>query len=155
MSRAVLRAVYAPEFLSFLPAAFGAVLRKRLERGFARHRNASNPYVRALLLGDVSQETQAATRPIRYVEGDAACWLESCPAGLFDAFALSNVLDGAAPRYRSRLAHAVRHAATPDAVVVWRSFADPPYDLNTNQADADRSMLWGVVDVRSAQALSF
>ena len=53
----------------------------------------------------------------------------------------------------SRLARAVRRAATDDAVIVLRSFAEPPQGLSTNRAECDRSMLWGVVDVRSVQTL--
>lgn len=151
MSRAMLRAIYAPQFLSFLPSKFGAVLRKRLERGFARHRNTSNPYARALLLGEISKHPQPMTSNMRFVLSDAASWLESCPARFFDAFALSNILDGTEPSYLPRLSRAVRRAATEDAVVVLRSFAEPPPGLETNNADCDRSMLWGVVDIRSAQ----
>lgn len=151
MSPAILRAAYAPEFLSFLPLKFGAVIRKRLERGFARHQNASNPYVRSLLLGETSEESHPGTSNIKFAMSDAASWLESCPAQFFDAFALSNILDGVEPAYRSRLSRAVRRAATGGAVVVSRSFAEPAPELDTNCAEYDRSMLWGVVDIRSVQ----
>jgi hypothetical protein len=153
MSPLILRLAYAPQLLSVLPSRFGAVLRSRLERGFARHRNVSNPYARALLLGEVGAPRPPVARSLDFVESDAASWLESSRPGFFDAFALSNILDGAEPAYRARLACAVRHAATDEAVFVLRSFAEPPHDLSTNQADHDRSMLWGVVDVRSVGTL--
>jgi S-adenosylmethionine:diacylglycerol 3-amino-3-carboxypropyl transferase len=151
MSRAMLRAIYAPQFLSFLPSKFGAVLRKRLERGFARHQNSANPYAHALLLGETIEEHRPGAPNIRFVLADAASWLESCPAQFFDGFALSNILDGADQAYRSRLARAVLRAATDEAVVVLRSFAEPPPWLDTNHAERDRAMLWGVVDICRAQ----
>jgi hypothetical protein len=151
MSPAVLRRMYAPGFLSCLPSNFGRVLRKRLERGFARHQNASNPYVRALLLGETCEDRPQGAVSIRFVHADAASWLETCPAGFFSAFSLSNILDGAELTYRSRLSRAVRRVGTEDAVVVFRSFAEPAARLDTNQAEHDRSMLWGVVDICSAQ----
>ena len=153
MSPAILRVVYAPQFLSFLPARFGAVLRRRLERGFARAANATNPYARALLLGETDDEPWPKMPCVQFVLGDAAAYLESCAAGSFDAFSLSNILDGTDPSYRSRLSRAVRCAATKDAVVVLRSFGEPPPQLATNYAECDRAMLWGVVDVRSAHSL--
>jgi hypothetical protein len=47
----------------------------------------------------------------------------------------------------------VKHAATPGATVVLRSFREPQYATKTNHAAEDRAMLWGVVDVRQASAL--
>ena len=153
MSPLILRAAYAPRFVAALPARFGAVLRARLERGFARHPNATSPYARALLLGESGHEPPPRAPNLRFVLADAASWLQSCPTGFFDGFALSNILDGAEPAYAARLWRAVRHAAADDAVVVWRSFGEPPAGHGTNHAERDRSLLWGVVDVRPARTL--
>ncbi|MFY9729117.1 MAG: hypothetical protein WAK24_00815 [Candidatus Acidiferrales bacterium] len=152
MSPAILSAVYAPQFLSFLPSKFGLVLRRRMERCFAKHPNATNPYARPLLLGESNHQPPQKLFHIEFVLADAASYLESCPPGFFDAFSLSNILDGAAPSYRDKLSHAVRHAATNNALVVLRSFREPSPKLAKNYARSDRAMLWGTVDVRSAHS---
>jgi len=149
-----LRAVYAPPFLAFLPRNFGRVIRARMERCFAAHPNRTNLYARALLLGGgpAAAPPPAAT-PIRFECGDAASHLERCAPGSFTGFALSNILDGAADEYRTRLFAAVRRAAAPDAMAVLRSFAEPTVSAATNLATDDRSMLWGIVEVKPAAEL--
>ncbi|MFI5394678.1 MAG: DUF3419 family protein [Candidatus Binatia bacterium] len=149
-----LRALYASPFLDILPPHFGRVMRGRMERCFRTHPNRSNPYARALLLGELSPEPRAAAaHPIQLVLADAASYLESCAPRSFDGFTLSNVLDGAGAGYRDRLFAAIKRAATRDSVVVLRSFAEPTEQTVNNQAARDRSVLWGIVDVRPASAL--
>jgi S-adenosylmethionine:diacylglycerol 3-amino-3-carboxypropyl transferase len=155
LSPAVLGAVYAAPFLRVLPPRFGTVLRARLARGFARHPNRTNPYARALLLGELPKgppRTLAGT--IQLVHADAAQWLEEAPAQSFTGFALSNLLDGADEAYRQRLFAAVRRAGRADAVVVLRSFREPANDAAGNRAADDRALLWGIVEVRPAAALA-
>jgi S-adenosylmethionine:diacylglycerol 3-amino-3-carboxypropyl transferase len=150
-SFSALRTVYASPFLNFLPARLGAVMRGRLQRGFALHANRSNPFARALLTGELDHaRPDFDPQRIRLVHSDAAAYLEAQPAGSFNGFTLSNILDGAAPSYRERLRRAVRHAAASDAVVVHRSFGEPPATLTGNRAADDRALLWGIVDVRRA-----
>jgi S-adenosylmethionine:diacylglycerol 3-amino-3-carboxypropyl transferase len=150
MSPAILRTIYQSQLLTVLPPKFGSVLRKRLERTFANHPNAANPYAKALLLGESEPGPASKSPNIHFVQSDAVSYLESCSPGSFDAFTLSNILDGAEPSYRARLIQAVRHAATDDAVVVLRSFAESSPNLAANHAHQDRSILWGIVDVRKA-----
>ena len=149
MSPKLLRLVYSQPLLAVLPEQFGAVLRSRWERGFARHANAANPYAGALLLGQTSASagvSRDAAR-IRLILADAAACLESLPPESFDAFTLSNILDGATDGYQQRLRRAVQRAARKHAVVVLRSFGEPPSPLPGNVAQEDRTMLWGVVQV--------
>ena len=154
LSRTVLRTFYAARFLVCLPQRFGRVMRGRMGCCFGRHPNRTNPYARALLLGESSDEPPPPeAKEIRLVHSDAAACLEREAAGSFDGFTLSNILDGADPAYEQRLFAAVRRAAAPGAVAVLRSFREPRQALPTNRAAEDRSMLWGVVDVRPAAAL--
>jgi len=152
MSVTALRAVYASPFLNFLPTRFGAVMRARMERCFGRHPNRTNPWARALLMGELENEPPPPeAKSIRLVQGDAASVLEAEPPGSFTGFTLSNILDGAEAAYRQRLFAAIARAAAPGAQVVLRSFGEPGPDVRDNRAADDRAMLWGVVDVRPAE----
>jgi hypothetical protein len=154
LSVTALRAVYASPFLDFLPRRLGTIMRGRMARCFARHANRTNPYARALLLGELSDEPPPPeARVSRLVHADAAAYLERAPAGSFDGFTLSNILDGADAAYGGRLFAAVKRAAAPGAVAVLRSFGEARVTLPTNHAAEDRAMLWGIVDVRPAAAL--
>ena len=152
LSGGLLRAFYAADLLSALPDRFGSVLRARLERGFGRHSNRDNPYVLSMLSGE-SIPLSSAPDParIRFIVADASDALEREPPGSLDGFALSNILDGASEAYGRRLFAAVRRAAAPGAVVVLRSFAEPATPSAWNRAAEDRSMLWGIVDVRPVE----
>lgn len=139
-----LRRVYPSPFVAALPPRFDRALRLRFERGFGRHPNASNPYASALLLGR-PRETQAA--PVTLEAADAAEFLERSPAGSFDGFSLSNILDGADSHYARRLFAAVRRASTPGAVVVLRSFGEPATEQEARLAADDRGLFWGSIKV--------
>lgn len=154
LSSVVLGVVYASPFLRCLPARFGRVMRRRLERGFSRHPNRTNPYARGLLLGELSNgHHPAPARSIRLVESDAAAFLEREPPGSFDGFTLSNIEDGAGDDYRRRLRAAVRRAAAPGAVAVLRSISEPRDARPGNLAGEDRSMLWGRVEAVPVETL--
>ena len=154
LSTTVLGSMYAPAFLEFLPPRLGRIMRGRMERCFNHHPNRENPYARALFLGELPGESHPHEgNAVRLVHADAAELLEGEPAASYDGFTLSNILDGASQAYRKRLVAAVRRAAAPGAVVVLRSFAEPNVMEPTNQALRDRSMLWGIVDVKAAVEL--
>lgn len=138
--------LYASPFVGALPGDFGERIRCRLRQGWSLHANRCNPYASALLLGKAPAEKGHAVFPIEFVCADAADFLENSSA-MFDAFALSNIGDGASLDYQRRLHKAVQRAARPSAVLVTRSFAEPGADTAANWAALDRSPLWGVVEV--------
>jgi S-adenosylmethionine:diacylglycerol 3-amino-3-carboxypropyl transferase len=151
-----LRAIYSSTFVRFLPKRFDRTVRARLERGWARHPNATNPYAWRFFLGGDPPDYVAPTPPspasgggkeIELVCADAAAYLESRPPASFCGYSLSNILDGTEPAYGERLMAAVRHSAEDGAVVVIRSFMEPPPGESTEWAARDRSMLWGRLTV--------
>ena len=131
-------------FTSGVGARFDTLMRERLWEGLGRHANQGNPYLRSLLLGELGAVPSASARSAVEVKCvDVAEFLESSPAGSFNGFSLSNVLDGAGSEYCARLADAVRQAAAPGAVAVWRTFRQGQTEDEREWAARDRSMLWG------------
>jgi S-adenosylmethionine:diacylglycerol 3-amino-3-carboxypropyl transferase len=147
LSRSILRRVYNKRFVDSLPSNFAACIQARMRRCWATHPNESNPYAWNVLWGEQQIIPDPPVRPIHFVCADAAKYLESCGSASFDAFSLSNILDGAPVAYAERLYRAVRRAAVPGAVVVSRSFAEPVSPMKCNWAERDRSFLWGIVNV--------
>ena len=94
-SLSALKAVRASPFLQCLPPRLGAVMHARLARGFATHANRTNPYARALLLGELPGELAPPPQgAVELVCADAAGCLEQAAPASFDGFTLSNILDG-------------------------------------------------------------
>ena len=97
----------ARPFVKALPRRFAKDVREWLEEGFARHPNRTNQFAWRLLLGRDPPGSPPFELPppgsVRVVHAEAAQYLEGCPPASFDAFTLSNILDGAAPAYRARL----------------------------------------------------
>ena len=156
LSLTALGKVYGSELMAIVPPHFGRVLRGRLARCIGRHPNRGNPWLRMLLTGDPGRPEPLPPRAatIELACADALAFLGDGPPARFDAFTLSNILDGASADFAARLRDAVRHAARPGAVVVRRSFREPGLgdDPRFNRAADDRSVLWGVVDVRPVEA---
>lgn len=140
----LLRRAYDTRFVGVLPARFDRILRHRLERGFARHPNAGNPFASALLLGRPRETTPA---PLALETADATEYLEACAPRSFDGLTLSNILDGADPEYGARLFDAVRRAAAPGAVVILRSLREPADDEEARWAAEDRAFIWGSIRI--------
>jgi S-adenosylmethionine:diacylglycerol 3-amino-3-carboxypropyl transferase len=152
-SRTSTRAAGSEAYSSRAPMRFDVLLRTRFERGITHHPNRHNPFVRRLLLGDFDDPIPPFDpRRVKLVCADVAAHLEEVPAGTYDGISLSNVLDAAGPVYTARLKAAVRHATTPGAVVVSRSFAESDNPDETQWASRDRSMLWGSLKVEQPGA---
>jgi S-adenosylmethionine:diacylglycerol 3-amino-3-carboxypropyl transferase len=143
-SPTLLRRAYDTRFVGVLPGRFDRILRHRLERGFARHPNAGNPFASALLLGRPRETTPA---PLALETADAAEYLEACEPGSFEGLTLSNILDGADGDYAARLLGAVRRAAAPGAVAILRSFREPDGKEEARRAAEDRALIWGSIRV--------
>ena len=150
-----LRTIYSKTFVRVLPHRYDRIVRARLERGFARHPNRTNPWAWRFFLGTDPPGTPSMPSPageggkpaIVLVCADAAGYLEGCPPASFIGFTLSNILDGTEPAYGERLMAAVRRSAQDGAVVVLRSFMEPPPGESTEWAARDRSMIWGRLTV--------
>jgi len=145
-----LRTIYSSTLVRVLPHRFDRIIRARLERCWARHPNRTNPYAWQFFLGIDPPEYVSpapAVERIQLVCADAAAFLESCPPAHFIGFSLSNILDGTEPAYGERLMAAVRRSAQDGAVMLLRSFMEPPPGESTEWAARDRSMIWGRLTV--------
>ena len=144
----------SPDPASIPGRHFGPILRARLERGLARFANRDNPFAGQMFTGRPRREPAKMEMPVQFVVADAAAYLESCAAASFDAFTLSNIVDGVTPLYAQRLFAAVRHAASPHAVALLRSFRETADQKQSALAAQDRAMIWGSLYCGAARGLS-
>src|SRR5207245_11148354 len=91
------RLAYRGDLAHALPPRFAAELSSRLERGFGIHANRRNPLARALF-GFPATPTPA--QEIQVVEAEVLDYIRRQPAQSFDAFAFSNIADGAPAGFR-------------------------------------------------------
>jgi SAM-dependent methyltransferase len=156
----ILRLSHGRSFIDWMPERFDRTIRERLERTWANHPNRENPFAWRLLLGceppagELNAPKASSAPEIELLCADAAEFLERGPAGRFDGFTLSNVLNAAPAAYRERLLAAVRHAAAPGALMVLRSFGEPQNERAAEWAARDRSPLWGAVEVVEVTSFS-
>jgi S-adenosylmethionine:diacylglycerol 3-amino-3-carboxypropyl transferase len=157
LNPATLRIAFSAQLVGSLPARMDELLRGRLESCWARFPNRANPYARALFLGEAPDEPRFAPQRLELHTAEAAAFLEQQPPGSFDGFTLSNILDATSEDFRERLLAAVKRTATPASMVVLRSFRDYTRESRPlgglNRACEDRSMLWGTVQVATAEQL--
>lgn len=151
---AVLRMVYATRFVGMLPKRFDQVLARRLRRGLAIHPNRDNPFAWQMFDGMRPAHLDPMISPtatIALVHADIVEFLNRQRPASFDAFSLSNILDGCTAPYRDVVVRAVRRAAAPGAVVILRTFGNPA-STEPNWRELDRSHLWGSVTVERVKA---
>ncbi|HRX87570.1 MAG TPA: DUF3419 family protein [Phycisphaerae bacterium] len=147
----MLRRRYARGLLAAVPPRFDRVIQQRLLRGFGTHANRTNPFAWRLLRGTPLLPVEPpAARLANLLVADAVTFLQNCRPGSFDAFTLSNILDGASDTYAVDLRAAVGRAATPRAIVIARSFGLPRSAGEEQWARRDRSLLWGAITVQAA-----
>lgn len=163
-SGAALRVLLAPAALKLgYRDAFArpaATLRRqvpgRIERGLAIHRNADNPWAALLLTGawpDDRPDPPWQNGSIDLAVADVVAHLEAVPPGTYDAFTLSNVLDGAPDEFGRRLFAALRRAGRPGAVVVLRTLLAPASPAEASTAVRDRALLWGGIRITTVEQL--
>jgi S-adenosylmethionine:diacylglycerol 3-amino-3-carboxypropyl transferase len=146
--------VVRPGLAAAVPDRFDVLLRDRLRACLSRHPNATNPYLRRLVLGRHPGDPDrpgGASAGVRFVWADVVDQLRAGPAGRYDAVTLSNVADGTTVHFRRGLVAALRHGMRPGGPVVLRGFgAAVPLDADLGWQDrtgVDRCPLWGTVSV--------
>lgn len=111
---------------------------------------SENRFAWRLLLGEELPTWQYPARmrgTIQWRSTDMLTALQQSDAGSFDGISLSNLGDGADPRFVEDLKGAARRAAAPGAPIILRSFASMDDERALQLAARDRAMVWGSIDV--------
>lgn len=144
LSRPALRLFYGRQFVERVPADFSLLIKERIDAAFLNFPIGENGYLwqtfrsryppgghglPIYLRREHHGQVTAGLARAHLSIGDAAAFLEEQPSASIGFFALSNILEVAAPEYAGRLVEAIGRAAKPGAVVCLRSIFPPAPDL--------------------------
>jgi hypothetical protein len=147
LAPARLAPVYRKEFAAMVGPGFADALIARIRMGLEQVPNRDNPYVAMLFASGPPPDAPIGNGSVTFNCANAIAYLQAVPEGTFHAATVSNICDGTTEEFQSQLSAALRHALTPGAPVVFRTFRLATRTPIDNLGHRDRSLIWPVTAV--------